>query len=396
MKLDEVDIDFIKSNGIETPSFFLDLQVITYNIENLSKIVSEYFSDFEIAYSIKTNGLKPVVITTKISGCGCSVSSYYELNKSLQLKYAPNKLYYSGHNKRLESIGKESLKGLNLIIESIDEVNFICSNPSLFSKSFILLRLAHRIKKGYSRFGLDPLEAIVAQEQLCNAGCAIHGFHIHAGSNLADSSNTISTICENITLIRTIIMNTPDKLIVNIGGGMKAKKGISDTSHWSAYLRSIRAALDQLEFPINKTKMVIEPGRALVEDAMLILGRILTVKQREQTVLISDAGTNILRSNPIDAEKIKFFSPNKKNQIYNYQLTGQMCYESDYLTQEFQSSTKVTSGDYFAIKNVGAYNTSTTFPWIMGSVPVYLVNQPKASIDKFTLELSESELITNE
>lgn len=368
-----MDKNFFYSNSILTPSFIFDLELVEANIKQLDKICRSTFSHFRIFYSAKTNSLPQILSLAQGQGLGVSLASTSDLRLALEAGFKIDDMVVSGPNKKLTELLR-SAGSATICIDSMEEVQTIIELKEELSRCRILIRLAHCVVEGNSRFGLLPEEAMQAYKLMRSQGIEISGVQVHAGSELASADVIIAALCRNINLIKNIGSKMQSRMIINIGGGMPS--GGSDAQRiWSRFLFSLRSALANLEISLEQIILYLEPGRAIVENCGKLIGRVISVKSREdRRVIIGDVGTNLLRSNPVKQSRVIIYSigdtPISGSSV---RLTGPMCYETDLLSEMANLTNQVSVGDYFSISDVGAYNLNTAFPWIDGECTIYVV-----------------------
>jgi diaminopimelate decarboxylase/aspartate kinase len=166
---------------------------------------------------------------------------------------------------------------------TLDNLHPLSAWPELFAGREVFIRIdpgqgrghhAHvRTAGASSKFGvsfeqLDALEALVAA-----AGCRVVGLHAHAGSGIRTPDNWSEVGAQLAPLARRF----PDVRVIDVGGGLGVpeKPGQSrlDLSAVAEGLQAVRAAWPGLA-------IWAEPGRYLVAEAGVLLGRVTQLKEK--------------------------------------------------------------------------------------------------------------------
>jgi len=155
-------------------------------------------------------------------------------------------------------------------------------NPDITANTHPYIATGH----GGAKFGLTPetiTQLLARQEDYPQLRFA--GIHIHIGSQLGDTQGTVQAVQKALDLIRPY----PQIRTVNIGGGMPAQYG--KDNHPPTFDDFAQA----LESPLKEYTVLLEPGRAIIADAGILLTQILYVKEQAgQRMYITDASMSEL------------------------------------------------------------------------------------------------------
>jgi diaminopimelate decarboxylase len=121
--------------------------------------------------------------------------------------------------------------------------------------------------------------------------------------------------------------------------------------------------------------LILEPGRSVVDESMVLLSKVIAVKEREnkRRFAIIDAGVNLLPSAYYYKHDI---SSNREasGATESIDVFGPLCMQIDVIRREVVLP-RLHSGDILAIKNVGAYNFSQSMPFIFPRPAVIMVSK---------------------
>lgn len=127
-------------------------------------------------------------------------------------------------------------------------------------------------------------------------------------------------------------------------------------------------------FKDNKVKpiLLMEPGTALVADAMTFFCKILNIKDIRGRKIAFSSGSRVnfhSRTSKVNLP-IKVFSKNQNvgEKYDSIDIGGYTCMEEDYIYRSYSGSLEID--DYVAIDNVGSYSIVFKPPFINPNVPV--------------------------
>jgi diaminopimelate decarboxylase len=195
----------------------------------------------------------------------------------------------------------------------------------------------------------------------------------------------------NVGFVREIFKNPPE--FIDIGGGyfgkmeesLKKQFGINLPSYQD-YAKTIATKMQNAYgkmSSLEKPKLLLEPGTALVTDAMKFVVKVISVKIINKKIIatVSGSGFNIFPMSKKINLPIKVFCRNKKryNKQYLTDLAGYTCIEDDFLYKGYKGYLAV--GDYIVFDNVGSYSLVMKPPFILPNCAVVEYNPGKKAYD---------------
>ncbi len=225
-----------------------------------------------------------------------------------------------------------------------------------------------------SRFGMDvdgedfakSMELIEKSSYL-----SFSGFHCHIGTSRpvvywAEKADRMIEIAKKF-----------DAKYIDLGGGAygpmpeELAKQFNGYASFEQYAETVCNKMNDA-FPNHDVQLILEPGTAIVGNAMDALAHVTDIKKvRGTTYITVDICSNhlgmICECRDIPAEIIG--DDNGKGEyVTNATIAGCTCLEFDYIKKGFEG--KVSIGDIIIFKNVGAYSISASRQFIVPRLAV--------------------------
>ena len=284
-----------------TPLFVYSKATLLHHLMQLQKAFAEVKP--LICYSIKTNANLSICKLMAEAGSGFDVTSAGELYRALNTGVTGDKIVFAGAGKTEAEhrYGLES--GVFLFnVESEAELHALADvarsmgrtapvalrvNPDLPPKTHVKTDTS---VKG-TKFGLD-IETIldVAQGVVDNPHLRIIGLHMHLGSPILSTDPYRQGIDKGLDLIERLRKQGHPITVLNMGGGFGIHYRKQEAMPASAFAEVILPAVRRAG-----CKLVLEPGRFIVGNAGILLGRVIYTKESGgKHFVIQDAAMNDL------------------------------------------------------------------------------------------------------
>lgn len=358
--------------------YLLDSEQFEKNFVELKKCFSDIYSNFNIAYSYKTNYTPKLCKIVDMLGGYAEVVSEMEMELALRIGVDPRKIIWNGPIKNPAKVETFLISGGTINIDSLEELPTIKAIAE--DNTDVILNLGIRcnydVADGVtSRFGFDVesddfqrvLEFIRKYENLNLVNLQCHFAKRQVEFWSARAKGMISVI-DKIGVV-------PDR--IDLGGGIFGKMEDSLKKQFSSripdYKEYAEAAASVIyDYFKNKEKepeLIIEPGSALVGDCMKFVGTIKTIKNIRGKSIASVLGSqkNISMTGVNPPIKVIPMGDDQK-QYTNLDLVGFTCIESDVLYKNYCGSLAV--GDAVVISNCGSYSLVMKPPFILPNFPV--------------------------
>lgn len=390
MNLNYKALDLI--SDIYGESFYLlDSKQFIINLNELQTAFRKIYSNSHIAYSYKTNYTpKLCKIVDQLGGYAEIVSDMeYELTKRIGVK--PEKVIFNGPYKNHNAVCELLLSGGTVNIDSIYELDIIKQIADENPKKTLNVGIRCNFDIGdnvVSRFGFDinseDFNKVLSFVATCN-NINLIGIHCHFATRCLETWTERAK--GMIKLIDDRLGDSPE--YVDLGGGLFGKMGDSLKAQFDYYIPTYEDYANAVakkfaeHYPDQKPMLFIEPGSALVGDAMKFAAKVINIKVVRGKPIATLLGS-IYNINP---------TLNKKNppiHVYhksldaikayeNLDFGGFTCIESDYMYRGYTGGLEV--GDYIVFDNVGSYSLVLKPPFILPNFAVVEYNDVSNKVE---------------
>lgn len=363
-----------------SPLFVISEKQIRRNYQNATRIFKTRYPKVQFAWSYKTNYLDAVCNTFHQEGSWAEVVSGFEYRKAVGNGVPGNKIIFNGPYKTDEELVTASKNGSLIHIDHLDELftlKELCGKYNLNPKVAIRINMETGIYPKWDRFGfnLENGQAWSAISRIISdKNIELVGLHCHIGTFILSPvayATAASKLCELANSIKTKFGKAVQ--YIDLGGGfpsINSLKGAylpgSDTiPSLDQYADAITGAilesgLRQEELPL----LILETGRALIDDAGYLLGTVVTNKRLSdgRRAIILDFGVNLLFTSFWYDHKI---SPAKENANHSEDMAlyGPLCMNID-MIRESVNMPLMEKGDHVVVQKVGAYNMTQWMQFI--------------------------------
>lgn len=388
----------MKEEKLETPYFLLHEEKLERNILELKAALKVYWNNYEIGYSCKTNSTPWIMKYMKKYDIKMEVVSDNEYLLAEKVGYKNKEIIFNGPNKGKRIFKRALLNGSYINIDSLNEIEWLEEiDSNLLEEVEIGIRVNFDLEKycpnetAYlkdgSRFGFsyengDVLKVIERVNKLNNI--KIKGLHIH-NTTKTRSIRAYESICKCACKI-AINLNYTLKYI-DIGGGFFG--GVPGKTTFNEYLERISTVL-KTTFEISKTKLIIEPGSALIGSPIDFVCEVIDVKDTFAKRIVTVNGSRNL-IDPFFMKNSYFYNlvikddrKIKKEQI----ICGYTCLDNDRLMR-LENNQELKRGDIIIFEKVGSY-TITLSPLFIEYFPTIYVKKKDNEIicvrEKWSIE----------
>jgi diaminopimelate decarboxylase len=206
-----------------------------------------------------------------------------------------------------------------------------------------------------NKFGVPHADARALYQRAARLShVRIEGIDCHIGSQLTDAAPFAAALRRVLALVDELKEDGIGIAHVDIGGGLGIRyRPGDDPPTLEAYARELLACLGD-----RSHTLLVEPGRALVGNAGLLLTRVEYLKHgAEKSFAVVDAAMNdLLRPALYDAWHEVLPARERAESQRQYEIVGPVCESSDFLARD--RSLALAEGDLIAIMSAGAYGMS--------------------------------------
>lgn len=318
-----------------------------------------------ICYAVKANSNLAILNVLARLGSGFDIVSIGELERVLTAGGDPSKIVFSGVGKREVEIARALEVGIHCFnIESLSELERIQKVATRMSKvapvSFRInpdvdAKTHPYISTGLkdNKFGISMDDALDAYRYAAQQSqLKVVGIDCHIGSQLTDIAPYIDALSRLLSLADQLEEEGITLEHIDLGGGQgvcyKDETPI-DLAEWA---NSVNVVMGKRPY-----HLVVEPGRAIVANAGVLLTQVEYLKHSEhKNFAIVDAAMNdLIRPSLYSAwQRIgPVIDVGEGVETKVYDVVGPVCESTDFLGKDRELA--VAEGDLLAVHSAGAY-----------------------------------------
>lgn len=318
-----------------------------------------------VAYSVKANSNLAVLALLAKLGAGFDIVSSGELDRVHSAGGDARKVLFSGVGKSAAEIRlalKAGVRCLNLESEAeMDRVDAMAGQLGLRAPVAFRVnpdvdpRTHPHISTGLkqSKFGIAYADAErLYREAAGRRNLEVIGVGCHVGSQLLDPAPLVAATERIVDLVERLARAGIDLAHIDVGGGIGIRYHDEAPPPIIDFLAGMLGVLNG-----RSETLIVDPGRAIVGSAGVLLTRIEYVKPGEaRNYLVVDAAMNdLLRPALYDAWHealpVRPADPAAEGEVYD--IVGPVCESADFLARERRIVAR--AGDLIALMDAGAY-----------------------------------------
>jgi len=345
-----------------TPLFVYSRAAIESNWRRFS---DHWQAPNQLCYAVKANSNLAVLNVLARLGAGFDIVSGGELARVIEAGGDPSKVVFSGVAKSREEMAEALTLGIGCFnVESIAELERLNAVAAELDRvAPVSLRVNPNVDAQthpYIATGLRANKFGIAMEQARDAfrqaqqlpHLAVIGADCHIGSQLLNTAPFLDAADIMLDLVRDLRAEGIDIKHLDMGGGVGIAYQQEQSPDIPTYLKALQekcAALDDLS-------LILEPGRAIVGNAGVMLTRVEYLKPgSDKQFMLVDAGMNdLLRPSLYQAwHDIKPVLEPKEATSDLYDVVGPVCETGDFLGHARHLA--AAPGELLAVMNAGAY-----------------------------------------
>lgn len=322
--------------------------------------------DHLVCYAAKANSNLAVLNLFARLGSGFDIVSGGELKRVLQAGGDPQKVVFSGVGKQPDEMraalaagilcfNVESEAELVVLDRVAGEMNKTAPvslrvNPDVDAKTHPYISTG--LKENKFGIAFDEAERLyVSSEKFANV--RITGLDCHIGSQLTDLAPFIETCGKILGLLNRLETQGLQIDHLDLGGGLGIRYSGEDPPSVRDYVAALCNGIGR-----RNQRILIEPGRALVGNAGVLLTRVEYLKHTSyRDFAIVDAAMNdLMRPTLYDAYHEILPVVENDGGGKAFQVVGPVCETGDFLGHDRKLA--LSQGDLLAIMSAGAYGMS--------------------------------------
>lgn len=320
-----------------------------------------------ICYAVKANSTLAILNLFARLGSGFDIVSGGELERVLKAGGDPAKIVFSGVGKTVAEMRRALDVGIRCFnVESeaeLERLNEVAGE--LGQRAPVSLRVNPDVDAGThpyistglkeNKFGID---IAIADEVYARAAALpnleIVGVDCHIGSQLTQVTPFVDALARVLALLDRLAARGIAIKHLDLGGGLGIRYRDEQPPEPRDYLAPILAAIGERDVEI-----MLEPGRAIVGNAGILLTRVEYLKHtaHKDFAIIDAAMNDLLRPSLYGAwQAIIPVQPRLDTPPRVYDLVGPVCETGDFLGKERELA--LAPGDLLAVRSAGAYGFS--------------------------------------
>jgi diaminopimelate decarboxylase len=378
----------IKQYG--SPVFIISEQRVRQNYKAVVRAFNTRYPKVQFAWSYKTNYMNAVCNIFHQEGSWAEVVSGFEYKKALGNGVAGSNIIFNGPDKHVDEIRLAIENDSLLHIDHFEELYAlidICSELNKKARVAIRVNMDTGIYPKWDRFGFNlengqawnALTKIVASDKL-----QLIGLHAHIGTFMLSTHaySLAATKLSQLALDCKTQLHTSIKYL-DLGGGFPSQNtlkgsflpGADTVPSIDEFAEAITTSILKAGFRTEELPLLIlETGRALIDDAGYLLGTVLANKRLSdgRRATIMDFGVNIMFTSFWYDHKI---SPAQEMSQFTEEtvMYGPLCMNID-VVRESVSLPLLNKGDHVVVHKVGAYNMTQWMQFIAMRPNIVLID----------------------
>jgi len=319
-----------------------------------------------VCYAVKANSNLAVLHLLAQLGAGFDIVSGGELQRVLAAGGDAGKVVFSGVGKTATEMQQAIESGIlcfNVESEAeLERLNEVAGqmgaaapvslrvNPDVDAKTHPYISTGLKQNK----FGVAYAEAFdLYRKAAAMPHLRVTGMDCHIGSQLTETSPFLAAVEKVLVLVDRLATEGIRLEHLDLGGGLGIRYADETPPAIAEYAGVLLQALQG-----RSEKLIVEPGRALVGNAGVLLTRVEYLKHgEEKNFAIVDAAMNDLMR-PALYDAYHHIQPVRQHDVASqrYEVVGPVCETGDFLGHERELV--IAPNDLLAVMSAGAYGMS--------------------------------------
>lgn len=380
--------DLIEKYG--SPLYVFSERTIRKGMEDIKRAFNLRYQKVQMAWSYKTNYLDSICRIFHQEGSWAEVVSGFEYDKAIRNGVKGENIIFNGPAKSVDDLEKATRNGSFIHIDHLDELfmlSDVCQRKNIEARVAVRVNMDIGIYPKWDRFGLnyengEAWDAI--NRIMINPKLKLMGLHTHIGTYMMSAESYRIAASKLADLAHSIAQKFDHYIsYIDMGGGFASKNtlrgaylsGEDTTPSFDEYAEAITSAIINSQIKPDKLPtLILETGRALIDNAGSIAGSVLANKRLSdgRRATIVDVGVNLLFTAFWYDHKIHPVS-NHSGVVEETTIYGPLCMNIDVLRPSLMFPA-LKRGDRFVITRTGAYNNTQWLQFITTRPNVVLID----------------------
>lgn len=316
-----------------------------------------------ICYAVKANSNIAILNLLARLGSGFDIVSVGELERVLRAGGEASRVVFSGVGKKPQEIrralevgircfnveSQAELVVINQVAEEMDRVAPVSLrvNPDVDAQTHPYISTGLKENK----FGIAHHQAVAVYQQAhALSHIEVRGIDCHIGSQLTQITPFVDALKRVLALVDELKTHGIELQHLDLGGGLGIRYQDETPPSPAEQITALLAELGD-----RQVEILIEPGRAIVGNAGVLLSEVLYLKHSEEKnfAIIDAAMNDLMRPALYGAWQEIVPLQQREGETQCYDLVGPVCETGDFLGKDRRLN--LQAGDFIAVKSAGAY-----------------------------------------
>jgi diaminopimelate decarboxylase len=382
-QIDGIDLSEI-TEKYGSPCFVVSEQTLRRTYRQAYTAFSTAYPKVQFAWSYKTNYLDAVCNIFHQEGSWAEVVSGFEYDKALANGVEGSKIIFNGPAKTEAELTK-AIQNKSLILQMLtDLADQLKERPCVA----IRINMDVGIYPKWDRFGFnyEKGEAWEAISLIMDQGkLDLLGLHTHVGTFMLETNAYKVAASKLAHLMKEIQLKYDHTLTyLDLGGGFASRNTLKDPylasktiPTFDEYAEAITSII--LNSGIEEEKLptlILETGRALVDDAGYLVGQVLSEKRLSSgaAALVLDIGVHYLFTSFWFDHNIHPGVETASEDLEETTLFGPLCMNIDVIRRHMLFP-PLKRGDHVVVKRIGAYSMTQWMQFITYRPSIVLIDE---------------------
>ena len=343
---------------------------------------------FTIAWSYKTNYLGAICRVLHQEGAWAEVVSAMELRMALRLGMPGRQVIFNGPAKSEADLELAFTNGTHVHLDHLDELALaesVAERLGVTPTVGLRVNISDLPVPSWDRFGfnLENNNARDAARRIARRGrLELRTLHAHVGTFVQEPEAYRLAAKALATLSQSLREDGVQIDTLDLGGGFASKNtlhaqylpGEQASPSFTKYVERIAAGLEEAYGSAEWPRIVLETGRAIVDDAGVIVSTVMGNKRLTdgRRAVVLDAGVNILPTAYWYKHDV-YPAQDVRGTAEPTVFVGPLCMAIDVVRDRILFPT-LRAGDRVVIARTGAYNVTQWMQFIAARPNVVLVS----------------------
>lgn len=362
--------------------YLLDSDVFLKNFKELTQEFKKHYSNFNIAYSYKTNYLPKLGKIVKEQGGFAEVVSEMELEIARKVGMPFERIIWNGPVKNRSVLSDFLLNGGCSNIDNLDEWLYISDLVDKNPKTTFNVGIRCNFDVGdgvLSRFGVDTESVdfvMICKGIASKKNVNLTSIQCHfAKRNASYWQKRTQTMLDIYDRLKADFGLQAER--IDLGGALSGDmsegfaKQIGATSYGYKAFADASATLFAEHFKNEEFKpiLLIEPGTAVAADCMRVVFKVMNIKTvKDKSIATVFGSQKNISMQGINPPMTVVHGTEILKDYKKLDFAGYTCIESDYLYKGYVG--KLSEGDFIILENCGSYSVVMKPPFILPNFPI--------------------------